>query len=47
MMHTNDGFYPDTYKLMEEPGYDLRKPPNLGHIINSKPYGPMVHKKWD
>jgi len=28
MVHTSDEFDPDTYKLMEESGYNFSKPPS-------------------
>ena len=39
MVHTSDGFNLDIYKLMKESGYDFRKPPSPGYVINAKPYG--------
>jgi len=35
MVHTSVGFDLDTYKLMEESGYDFSEPLYPGHIINA------------
>jgi len=52
IVHTSDEFDPDTYKFMEELGYDLNEPPSLRHVIDAKPYEPndtrkMVQKQGD
>ena len=44
-MCTSGGFDLDTYKVMEESGYDFTKPLSLGHIIEAKPYGPTDTQK--
>jgi len=36
---TSDGFDPNAYKLMKRSGYDFRKPPLLGSVIEARPYG--------
>jgi len=35
---TSYGFDSNTYKLMEESGYDFNKPPSSRHVIDAKPY---------
>jgi len=46
MVHTSDGFDLDTYnKLMEGSGYDFSKPPSIGHVIDTKLYGPKDMKE--
>jgi len=52
IVRISDGFDLDAYKLMEESGYDLSKPPFSGHAIDAKPYEPndtkkMVQKQGD
>ena len=37
MVHTRDGFDPEAYKLMEDPGYDFSKSPSPGNAIDAKP----------
>jgi len=44
-MCTSDGFDPNTYKLMEELGYDFSKPPSPGHVIYARPRGGNDTKK--
>ena len=36
---TEDGFNPNTYKLLKKSGYDFNRPIPLGCVIEAKPYG--------
>ena len=44
-VHTSDEFDSDTYKLMEESGYDFSKPPSLGYVIDATPDRPNGAQK--
>jgi len=39
MVHTEDGFDPNAYKLLKKSGYDFNRPVSLGYVIEAKPYG--------
>jgi len=34
-----EGFDPNTYKLMENAGYDFQNPTTLGKVLEAKPHG--------
>jgi len=38
-VRTSDGFDSNAYKLMKRYGYDFSKPPLLGSVIGTRPYG--------